>query len=145
MRVLVFAAALALIACSPKAPQQQQPQTQTAQSPQQPGAVATTHVADQSSKPGSGDTPVDTTPILDRDFLVGRWGDNGDCTKDVVLNGNGSFTSYTGGEGQWALNGATLRMEGKNGAYDLQLELIDQNTLRITNPDGSVGTSQRCE
>lgn len=77
--------------------------------------------------------------------MIGRWGDNGDCTKDIVLNADGSFTSYTGGEGQWSLRGDVLRLEGKGGTFDLQLALLDRNRLRITNPDGSVGTSQRCE
>ena len=141
MRILVFVAALTLAACMPQAPQQQQPPQAQQQSA---AAVTTTPVANQASKPGSADASVETTPILDRDFLVGRWGDNGDCTKDVVLNADGSFRSYTGGEGQWSLHGSTMRMAGKESAQEVELELINQNTLRITNPDGSVGTSQRC-
>jgi hypothetical protein len=81
---------------------------------------------------------------VNEQFLVGRWGDNGDCSKDVVLNADGSFTSYSGGEGRWSLNGSTMRMAGRQSTQELELELIDQNTVRITNPDGSVGTSQRC-
>lgn len=137
MKSLVLVGALTLAACMPQAPQQQQSQ----QPPS--GAAATTPVSSQSGKPGA-DATVVTTPVIDRGFMIGRWGDNGDCTKDIVINTNGSFTSYTGGEGQWSLNGDTLHLEGKNGAYDLRLEMIDQNTIRITNPDGSVGTSQRC-
>ena len=83
-------------------------------------------------------------PDLDGSFLLGRWGDNGDCSKDVIFHADGSFLSYTGNEGAWVLNGDTLHMEGKTGASDLQLQVIDQNTLRVTNPDGSVGRSQRC-
>jgi hypothetical protein len=118
----------------PQAPPQQQPQ----------GSATTTTQSAPSGKPGS-DAAVETTPILDREFLVGRWGDNGDCSKDVTLNADGSFTSYSGGEGQWSLEGTTMRMAGKQSTQALQLELIDQNTIRITNPDGSVGTSQRCQ
>ena len=141
MRVLVFAAAVALSACMPQAPQQGSPSQ--SQQTQQIGAVTTTPVAVESGKPGPG-APAETSPILDRDFLVGRWGDNGDCTKDVVLSPDGSFRSYTGGEGQWSIGGTTLRMEGKQSTQEVEIELVDQDTVRITNPDGSVGTSQRC-
>jgi hypothetical protein len=133
MRLLVFAAVLALAACMPQAPQQQQQ-----------GSATTTTQPAPSSKPGP-DAAVETTPILDREFLVGRWGDNGDCSKDVTLSADGSFTSYTGGDGQWSLEGTTMRMAGKQNTQELRLELINQNTIRITNPGGSIGTSQRCE
>jgi hypothetical protein len=142
MRALVLAGALALAACAPPGPP----------GGQHSGAATTTQGASQ-GKPGADQavqttpvvsTPVASTPGIDREFMIGRWGDNGDCSKDVVLNGDGSFTSYTGGEGQWSLQGATLRMAGKENTLDLQLELIDHDNLRITNPDGSVGTSQRC-
>ena len=83
--------------------------------------------------------------MIDAQFMIGRWGDNGDCERTVVdLAADGSFTTGDGGQGQWTLTGSTLRMAGKANTIDLQLELIDQNTLRITNPDGSVGRSQRC-
>ena len=141
MRSLVFVVALTLAGCMPQAPQQQQSQ-------QQGSATTTAAPSAPPSKPGPDApvtaTPVTATPGIDRQFMIGRWGDTGDCTKDIVINTDGSFTSYTGGEGQWSLSGNTLRLEGKNGAYDLRLDRINQDTLRITNPDGSVGTSQRC-
>jgi len=76
--------------------------------------------------------------------LVGRWGDNGDCSKDVVFRGDGTFRSYTGGEGSWRLVGERLTMTGENGATVLIVRLIAPNRVRIANPDGSVGISQRC-
>ena len=76
--------------------------------------------------------------------LLGRWGDNGDCSKDVVFRGDGSFRSYTGGEGSWRLTGERLTMTGANGSFVLIVRLIGRDRLRIVNPDGSVGTSQRC-
>ena len=134
MRVLVFAAALALIACTPKAP---------SQPAEQAGAATISQASAPSGKPDA-EAPAATTPILDREFLVGRWGDNGDCTQDLVLNGDGSFQSYSGGEGVWSLEGNRLRMTGKADTLELELDVIDQNTLRVTNPNGSVGSSQRC-
>ena len=76
--------------------------------------------------------------------LLGRWGDNGDCNRDVVFRGDGSFRSYTGGEGSWRLAGTRLTMTGQNGSFVLTVQLIDRSHLRIVNPDGSVGISQRC-
>ena len=137
MRSLVLAAALGLAACSP-------PGAPGGANGQQSGAATTQQVATPSGdKPGPGPV-LQSAPVIDAQFMIGRWGDNGDCTKDVVLNADSSFTSYTGGEGQWSLSGTTLRMAGKENTLDLQLQLIDHDHLRITNPDGSVGTSQRC-
>src|SRR3954471_23367453 len=76
--------------------------------------------------------------------LVGRWGDNGDCSKDVIFRGDGTFRSYTGGEGSWRLARERLTMTGETGSFVLIVHLIDRNRLRILNPDGSVGISQRC-
>lgn len=76
--------------------------------------------------------------------LVGRWGDNGDCAKDVVFRGDGTFRSHTGGEGRWSLRGDRLVLSGGNGEFPMQVRWGAPNQLIITNPDGSIGTSQRC-
>lgn len=76
--------------------------------------------------------------------LVGRWGDNGDCSKDVVFRRDGTFRSYTGGEGNWRLSGERLTMTGENGTTVLMVRRIARDRVRIANPDGSVGFSQRC-
>lgn len=76
--------------------------------------------------------------------LLGRWGDNGDCSKDVIFRGDGTFRSYTGGEGGWRLAGDRLTMTGANGAFVLIVRRIGPDRLRIVNPDGSIGFSQRC-
>jgi hypothetical protein len=76
--------------------------------------------------------------------LLGRWGDNGDCDKLVIFRGDGTFRSHDGGEGSWRLAGERLTMTGANGSTVLILHLIDRNRLRISNPDGSTGVSQRC-
>jgi hypothetical protein len=76
--------------------------------------------------------------------LIGRWGDNGDCAKDIVFNADGTFASYAGGTGAWSLNGHVMTMSGSGGAFQVRVEAIDANRLLIQNPDGSIGTSQRC-
>jgi hypothetical protein len=77
-------------------------------------------------------------------MLLGRWGDNGDCTKDIVFAADGTFRSYTGGGGTWSLTGDRMRMSGAGGTFEVGVEIIDGSTLLIRNPDGSIGTSQRC-
>jgi len=76
--------------------------------------------------------------------LLGRWGDNGDCSKDVIFRGDGTFRSFNGGEGSWRLAGDRLTMAGASGTFVLIVRLIDRDRLRILNPDGSIGVSQRC-
>ena len=85
-------------------------------------------------------TPGTITPAQ----LVGRWGDNGDCSKDVIFRRDGTFRSYTGGEGRWRLNGERLTMTGDNATTVLMVRRIARDRVRIANPDGSVGFSQRC-
>ena len=88
----------------------------------------------------SGAAPVTISPTR----LLGRWGDNGDCSKLVIFRGDGTFRSYNGGEGTWRLAGERLTMTGENGSFVLIVRMIDRNRIRITNPDGSIGISQRC-
>ncbi|MBX3562827.1 MAG: hypothetical protein KF780_13565 [Sphingomonas sp.] len=76
--------------------------------------------------------------------LVGRWGDNGDCRQDVIFRADGTFLSYTGGEGRWTLNGDRLALTGPGGEFVMRVRWGDSGRLIITNPDGSIGSSQRC-
>ena len=94
----------------------------------------------QRARPSRAAAGIAVTPT----GLLGRWGDTGDCSKDVIFRGDGTFRSYNGGEGDWRLAGERLTMTGKNGSFVLIVRLIDRNRLRILNPDGSVGISQRC-
>ena len=92
-----------------------------------------------------GAIPVAPTNQLSVDFLIGSWGDNGDCKAPVILNGDGTFVmAATGAQGQWQLNENRLIMAGQGGIFELRLTFMDQSTLQITNPDNSVGYSQRC-
>jgi hypothetical protein len=76
--------------------------------------------------------------------LVGRWGDNGDCTKDIVFNADGTFRSFTGGSGAWTLDGDVMTMSGTGGAFQVRVSIVNGNQLLIGNPDGTIGISQRC-
>src|SRR3954452_9595889 len=54
---------------------------------------------------------------------AGRWGDNGDCSKDVICRGDGTFRSYTGGEGGWRLARERLTMTAVSAATVLSVRL----------------------
>jgi hypothetical protein len=82
--------------------------------------------------------------VLTPAMLVGSWGDNGDCTKDIVFNADGSFQSYTGGAGRWTLSGDRMTMSGTGGTFEVGVQLLNADQLMILNPDGSYGISQRC-
>jgi len=77
-------------------------------------------------------------------YLVGRWGDNGDCTSPVIFRSDGTFLTSEGGEGNWSLRGDRLTMSGNRGIMVLRVRALDRGRLAIVNPDGSRGTSQRC-
>lgn len=117
-------AAIMLVACGQEA------------STAQPESVATTASDVKPEAPTAGS--------LTAQMLFGRWGDNGDCTKDIVFNADGTFRSYTGGAGTWALNGDRVTISGPGGTFEVGVEILNGNTLMIANPDGSFGTSQRC-
>jgi hypothetical protein len=97
--------------------------------------------ADASAKPeGPAQAGEAPTPAQ----LIGRWGDNGDCSKDIVFNADGTFRSYTGGSGAWSLNGEIMTMSGAAGTFQVRVSILNGNQLLIGNPDGTIGISQRC-
>ena len=132
IRHTALAAALAVAACSPP----------TAPAPSAPEASAQTPAA--SAKPDGAPQPATAPAALAPAALVGRWGDNGDCTQDIVFNADGTFASYTGGTGRWSLDGDRMTMSGSGGVFEVRVQIIGDDRLMIQNPDGSIGTSQRC-
>ncbi len=136
----IHALAAALLfgaACTPPAPSAQAGPTPPEQAQPTSGAGKP-----EGDKPG-GESAAQTGALTPAMF-VGRWGDNGDCTNDIVFRPDGTFTSYTGGQGNWRLNGDVMTMSGSGGTFQVRVQIIDNSRLLIFNPDGSVGTSQRC-
>jgi hypothetical protein len=121
--VIVAAFAAVLAACGPAA--------NNTDAPPQPAA----------SQPAAAADAAQTTPTPA--MLVGRWGDNGDCSKDITFNADGTFTSYTG-SGRWTLDGDRMTMTGAAGPFEVRVSIANDDTLIIGNADGSYGLSQRC-
>ena len=78
-------------------------------------------------------------------LLAGRWGDNGDCKQDVLLREDGTFQSYTGGEGRWSVESDVLTMAGAGGEVRLRVVELERDRMTVENDDGSIGHSQRCD
>lgn len=95
-------------------------------------------------KPMASAPAAEAAGALTPAMLVGRWGDNGDCAKDIIFAPDGTFRSYTGGSGAWSLNGNVMTMSGSGGVFQVRVDVINGQRLLVTNPDGSIGTSQRC-
>lgn len=93
--------------------------------------------------PSAGATPAGASGI-DPELLVGRWTDDGDCKRDIEFRPDGTFRSYTGGEGSWELAGDVLTLTGVNGSFELRLQSLDDDTMMTLNPQGARGRSTRC-
>lgn len=115
----VAAIALFVAACSP-----------AAEAPAAPEAAAP--VAEQAG-----------AVTLTREFLVGAWGDNGDCSAPITFNADGTY-SINGAPGTWTLEGDIITMSGAGGAFQLRAEALNDHQILIGNPNGSIGLSQRC-
>jgi|CXWL01.1.fsa_nt_gi hypothetical protein len=135
MREFVFAAVLVLTACGAP-PGGAAQSSDAAVSAAAPTSGAPAAIPQVEGKPEA--------PVQQDAALVGRWGDNGDCGKDIVFRGDGTFHSYTGGEGRWSLNGDQLTMAGEGGTFGVVIRWTDQNSMQVINPDGTVGISHRC-
>jgi hypothetical protein len=132
IRMTAIAVSIAAAACSqPSAP-----------APSATEAHAQTPPA--SAKPDAATQPSSDTRFIEAAALVGRWGDNGDCARDIVFHPDGTFASYTGGTGRWSLSGDVMTMSGSGGTFQVRVQAVGADRLEIQNPDGSIGTSQRC-
>ena len=143
-RALFIAAALILAACGQAATATTATTTPTPTAP-----AASTSTAQTDAKPPLDLSNKPMTPVAAQfgaQTLIGRWGDNGDCSKSLVqFNADGTFHSFdTNGDGRWTLDGDRLTMQGQGGTFVLGLHWTDANHMDVQNSDGSMGHSQRC-
>lgn len=126
IRTLALALTLALAACG-----------QTTSTPAAPATNAEAIVDPHAP-------PVPSSEAVTAEFLVGAWGDNGDCNSTITYNADGSFRMQDGSTGTWTLEGDRVTMSGERGDFGVQVAKGNDNQLLIGQPDGSFGTSQRC-
>ncbi len=108
-----------------------------------PGGNQSASAASGDKDPVAGAAPASGAPALDSAYVTGRWTDNGDCGNSVEFAGDGQFQTTSGSGGLWNLAGDRLTMTGDR-TLTLQIVPIDQNTMNVINPDGSIGRSTRC-
>ncbi|MES1200664.1 MAG: hypothetical protein ABUS57_04360 [Pseudomonadota bacterium] len=123
MKAMIAVAALALLTCGA-----------ALAAPARPADSATEGAVNQASKadPDAGAR------------LVGVWADDADCNLYASMHADGSFHSYSGGDGRWALAGGQLVMSGAGGEYSMQIRWLDADHLELTMQDGTIGHSHRC-
>ena len=80
---------------------------------------------------------------LDANYFVGRWSSDGESDCNSSFNNDGTFTANDGRTGYWRLDGDRLTLTG-NTTLTLQVAPIDQNTMTLVNPDGSLIRATRC-
>jgi hypothetical protein len=83
---------------------------------------------------------------VDRDFLIGTWSSDGDCSTTVAFTftPDGGYATADGLQGQWSLAGDRLTLSGEGGATSLTIVPIDRNTMEVIGEDGMHDRSTRC-
>jgi len=80
----------------------------------------------------------------DREFMIGRWTDTGDCADSVQFDADGHFVASDGGEGEWTMQGDRLTLAGAS-VLTVRVVAIDRDTIDVIGPDGQSGRSTRCD
>jgi len=81
---------------------------------------------------------------VDREFLIGTWSDQGDCSTTVAFTADGGYATADGAQGEWSLSGDTLTLSGDAGATTMTIIPIDRNTMEVIGENGSHDRSTRC-
>ncbi|HEX8526855.1 TIR domain-containing protein [Allosphingosinicella sp.] len=79
---------------------------------------------------------------LTPDYLIGRWGDNGDCSVVLAFGSDGTVHTPDNAQGRWSVSGDTLTVEGPAGASSVRIEIIDRDRFRLV---GEEGETVRCD
>lgn len=123
----MLAATFALAACGA----QTKPAAEA--SPPATPSAATEAAESSAPAPGAGDKP-------NRDFVIGRWGTDGDCALAVDLRADGSSD---GPFGDWSYSDGVISFAD---APDLKVAVtvVDDATMESTNGQGKKSMMTRC-
>jgi hypothetical protein len=92
--------------------------------------------------PGSFAEAMLTGATPQRENLVGRWTDDGDCSKPVTLNADGTFVTPGGGSGKWDIQFGKLVLTG-NSRIEMRA-LLTGDRLILADENGGLAQSVRC-
>ena len=114
--ILALAAALSLAACGGQAGTDEA-KNDTAGTPGNSAAAEPPATETAAATPAAGKAPT-------KEFMVGKWGQDGDCALAVEFKADGSMV---GPVDRWELNGAELTMVGL--PQKMILSVVDDKTM----------------
>lgn len=115
--VYVATATLALSACGAQSkPAAEVPDTSA------PSAASSEVVTTPPAAPVKGNKPT-------KDFLIGKWGTNGDCTLAIDLRADGTSD---GPFGNWSYSDGVINFP-EEPDFKVSVTIIDDNTMASTN------------
>ena len=79
---------------------------------------------------------------LDRNYLVGRWSETGDCADATEFRADGTFVFPWGDTGTWQLDGDRLTLS--TNADAMRLTRVSQDQVDAVSPGGSTHHHRRC-
>ena len=79
---------------------------------------------------------------LDRNYMVGRWSETGDCADATEFRADGTFVFPWGDTGTWQLDGDRLTLSTNTDA--MRLTRISQDQVDAVSPGGSTHHHRRC-
>ena len=126
-------AALALTACGGQTKPAAATSSATAASSASTSAATSSHAAPSSPvAPVAGDKPT-------REFLIGKWGTNGDCTLAIDLRADGTSD---GPFGNWSYTDGVIGFADEPD-FKVSVTVIDAQTMQSAN-DGKTSKMTRC-
>ena len=111
-----------------------------AREPERRPAQARLDEIDLPAEPAAPAKPGDVT----RSWFAGNWTDSGDCADAGRFERNGTYLLADGTRGMWNVQDGRLVVQHKSGRSALRVRRVDQDTVEVTNEDGTAGRSTRC-
>ena len=136
--ILIATAALALVACGGAGGGNETAANNTATT-ENGSAGANEAAPAPATENASTPTIAAAGAAPNRDYIVGKWGEAGDCTLAIEFRADGSTD---GPFGNWNLEGDQLTMADSPQA--MTVSVVDQNTMQSIGADGRPRRLTRC-
>ncbi len=105
----------------------------TASSSTRPASSSTSTPASPAAAPAKGDKPT-------REFVIGKWGTDGDCTLAIDLRPDGTSD---GPFGNWSYADGVLSFP-EEPDFKINVTVIDDTTMESSNGTGKTSKMTRC-